>query len=279
MIAEPEVATSDGRRVHVYDAGGPHGSLAVIWHHGTPNLGELPVPLLPVAAACGLRFVSYDRPGYASSTRQPGRDVAAAAADVAAVADALGIARFALMGHSGGAPHALACAALLPGRALAVVAMSGTAPFGADGLDWFSGMANPATVRAASQGRAVLEAHFASDHDGPDPFTPEDGAALAGRWSWLADMAGRALAGGTAGMVDDELAYVTPWGFDPSQVAVPVLVVHGGQDSMVPVSHGRWLASRLPSAELWERPEDGHITVLDAGAAALDWLLAHATAG
>jgi pimeloyl-ACP methyl ester carboxylesterase len=279
MIAEPEVVTSDGRTLHVYDAGGPDGSLVVVWHHGTPNVGEPPGPLLPAAAARGLRFVSYDRPGYGTSTAHPGRDVAAAASDVAAVADELGIARFALVGHSGGAPHALACAALLPGRALAVASISATAPFGADGLDWFAGMADPATCRAALQGRAGLEAYFASSHEGPDPFTHEDNEALAGRWSWLADVAGRAWVGGTAGMVDDELAYVAPWGFDPGLVAVPVLIVHGRQDRIVPASHGRWLASRVPSAEMWLRPEDGHITVLDSGVAVLDWLLAHAAAG
>lgn len=160
-----------------------------------------------------------------------------------------------------------------------MAAVSGTTPFGAEGLDWFSGMANPGTLRAALQGRAVLEAYVASEHDGPDPFTPEDSEALAGRWSWVAHVVGRAFAGGTTGMVDDELAYVNPWGFDPRQVAVPVLVVHGDRDRIVASSHGRWLASRLPSAEMWLRPEDGHISVLDAAAAALGWLLDHAGPG
>lgn len=279
MVAESEVVSSDGRVLHVYDSGGSDGSLAVVWLHGTPNVGEPPEPLLAPAAVRGMQWVSYDRPGYGRSTPHPGRDVASAAADVATVADALGIERFALMGHSGGATHALACAALLPGRALAVAAVSGTAPFVAEGLDWFSGMANPGTVLAALQGRAALEAYLASDDDGPDPFTPEDSAALARRWSWVADVAGRAFAGGTTGMVDDELAYVAPWGFDLANVTMPVLVVHGGQDRMVPAAHGRWLARRLPAAEMWLRPEDGHITVLDAGVGALDWLLAHAAAG
>ena len=279
MIAESEVVTSDGRTLHVYDGGDADGNLAVVWHHGTPNVGEPPGPLLPAAAARGLRWVSYDRPGYAGSTPQPGRDVASAAADVVAVADALGITRFALMGHSGGAPHALACGALLPGRALAVASIAASAPFGADGLDWFAGMADPATARAAFQGRAPLEASLASGNEGPDPFTPEDSAALAGRWSWVADVAGRAVAGPRAGWVDDELAYVAPWGFDLGKVAVPVLLVHGGRDRMNPVAHGHWLAGRVPSAELWLRPEDGHISVLDAGVAALDWLLAHAGVG
>jgi pimeloyl-ACP methyl ester carboxylesterase len=78
-----------------------------------------------VIAERGIRSVSHDRPGYGGSTPHPGRDVASAAADVASIADALGIDQFAVMGDSGGGPHALACAAVLPGRVLAMVCMSG----------------------------------------------------------------------------------------------------------------------------------------------------------
>ena len=90
--------------------------LTVVWHHGTPNVGTPPEPLLPASAERGIRWVSYDRPGYGGSTPHPGRDIASAAADVEAIADALGIDRFAVLGHSGGGPHALACAALLGDR-------------------------------------------------------------------------------------------------------------------------------------------------------------------
>lgn len=140
-------------------------------------------------------------------------------------------------------------------------------------------MADPATVRAALEGRAPLERYLVAGHEGPDMFTAEDNAALSGRWSWVLEVVGPALAGGAEGMVDDELAYVAPWGFDPALVEVPVLVCHGGRDKMVPAAHGRWLAARAPSAELWLRPDDGHITVLDAALAALDWLLAQGATG
>jgi pimeloyl-ACP methyl ester carboxylesterase len=80
-------------------------------------------------------------------------------------------------------------------------------------------------------------------------------------------------------MVDDDLAYVAPWGFDPRQARPPVLFLHGGQDRMVPSSHGEWLARRTRSAELWLRPGDGHVSVLHAGTAALDWLQDHAEIG
>jgi pimeloyl-ACP methyl ester carboxylesterase len=182
------------------------------------------------------------------------------------------------MGHSGGGPHALACAALLPERVLGAVGVAGLAPSPAEGLDWFAGMGpfGAAELRAAAGGRAPLEAYLASTEFDSAQFTPADHAALAGAWSWLGGVAEQALAGGRGGMVDDNLAYVAPWGFDPGQVSPPVLFLHGGQDRVVPSAHGEWLARRAPAAELWLRPDDGHISVLAAGEAALDWLLEHA---
>ena len=283
VVTQADLLASDGRTLHAYDAwaDGTEGCLAVFWHHGTPNIGAPPEPLLPAAAERGIRWVSYDRPGYGGSTPHPGRDVASAAADVASVADALGIERFAVMGHSGGAAHALACAALLPQRVLAAVCVSGLAPYHAQGLEWFAGMAaaGAAELRAAAKGRAALEDHLASAEFDPELFTPADHAALAGAWSWLLTVVEQAMEGGLGGMVDDDLAGVAPWGFDPGQVRPPVLFLHGAQDRMVPSSHGEWLARRTPSAELWLRPDDGHVSVLDAAEAAQGWLWEHARQG
>jgi pimeloyl-ACP methyl ester carboxylesterase len=280
VVIQTDLVLGDGRTLHAYDAvaDGARGRLAVVWHHGTPNIGAPPEPLFPAAARLGIRWVSYDRPGYGGSTPHPGRDVASVAADVASVADAMGIEQFAVMGHSGGAAHALACAALLPERVPAAVCASGLAPYHAQGLDWFAGMgtAGAAELRAAATGRAALEDHLASAEYDPELFTPADHAALAGPWSWLLTVVEQAMEGGLGGMVDDDLACVAPWGFDPAQVRPPVLFVHGGEDRMVPSSHGQWLARRTPSAELWLRPDDGHVSVLDAAEAALGWLWKHA---
>jgi pimeloyl-ACP methyl ester carboxylesterase len=148
MVTEADVRLPGGRILHAYDTradgfagrpGVPGSPVAVFWLHGSPNIGSPPEPLFAAAEANGLRWVSYDRPGYGGSGPHDGRTVASAAADVAAIADALGIGRFAVLGHSGGGPHALACAALLPERVIAAVSVSGPAPFDAAGLDWFAG--------------------------------------------------------------------------------------------------------------------------------------------
>jgi pimeloyl-ACP methyl ester carboxylesterase len=121
MVAETDLELGDGRTSHVYDTypDDAGARLAVFWHHGTPNTGAPPEPLFPAADERGIRWVSHDRPGYGGSTPRTGRDVASVAADVSSIADALGIGRFAVMGSSGGGPHALACGALLPERVLA----------------------------------------------------------------------------------------------------------------------------------------------------------------
>ena len=280
-VIENSAVLPDGRTLHYYDTGAAEGAdLAVVWFHGTPNLGEPPQPLLPAAAERGIRFVSYERPGYATSTERPGRDVASAAGDVAAIVDALGIGRFAVLGHSGGGPHALACAALLPDRVFAAVDVSGTAPYGGEGLDFFAGI-NPsgeAELRAAVLGRAELAACLEASEFDPEMFTPGDLAALEGSWAWLAGVAGKALEGGLTGFIDDDLAGVRPWGFDPAAIEVPVLICHGEDDRVVPIAHSRWLADRIPTAQLLSYPGDGHVTVLDSAAVpALDWIRSRAS--
>lgn len=201
--------------------------------------------------------------------------MASAAADVAAIADALGIGRFAVMGHSGGGPHALACGALLSGLVLGAVCVSGLAPYGVRGLDWYAGMgaAGAGELRAATAGRSALEKYLASSEFDPEMFTPADHAALHGAWSWLGKIAGRALEGGLGGMIDDDLAYAAPWGFDAGQVRMPVLILHGGHDRIAPSAHAEWLAGQIRSAELWLRPDDGHVSVLSSAPAAMEWLL------
>ncbi|MFE0461407.1 alpha/beta fold hydrolase [Kitasatospora sp. NPDC058965] len=279
MFETIDVQLPGGHTLRAHDTHpGAADRLAVLWHHGTPNVGQPPEPLFAAAERLGLRWISYDRPGYGGSSRRPGRDLASAAADAAAVADALGVGRFAVFGHSGGSNHALACAAQLPERIAAVVSVAALAPLGAGGLDWFAGMypGGEAELRASIAGRAELERCLAEGEFQPEMFTPGDHAALSGAWRWLEVVAGQAIDGGPDGMVDDDLGYVAPWGFDLDTVAAPVLLLHGTADRIVPVGHGDWLAGQLPAATYWRRPGDGHLSVLAAGERALEWLVAAA---
>jgi pimeloyl-ACP methyl ester carboxylesterase len=287
-MKEIDVAAGIGRVLHAYDRGG--GDLAVLWHHGTPNIGPPPAPLFAQADRLGIRFVGYDRPGYGGSTPVPGRDVASAAADVALVVDALGIDRFAVLGHSGGGPHALACAALLPDRVTAAAVISALAPYEGNKYyegdkpyegdrhqeeDWFAGMgpSGAASLRASLAGPAAKAAYEAT---GPAPdFLPADWQALDGEWGWFGSVVEPAMAAGPAPLMADDLAYVSPWGFDPATISVPVLLVHGTGDLVVPAAHSRRLARRIPGAELHQIPGAGHISVLPAtGAEPLAWLAA-----
>ena len=134
------VRTTDGRVLAVEEAGDPAGR-PVLVHGGTPGSRLLYGPHVRDAAERGLRLIGYDRPGYGGSSPQPGRTVADCASDVRAICADLGIDRLAMWGASGGGPHVLACAALLPDLVAAAATLASLAPFDADGLDYFDGMA------------------------------------------------------------------------------------------------------------------------------------------
>jgi pimeloyl-ACP methyl ester carboxylesterase len=199
--------------------------------------------------------------------------VASAAADVAQIVDVLGVARFAVMGASGGGPHALACAAFLPDRVTGVVCLAGLAPF-TESFDWYAGMVAAGGLRAASEGRAARERYAVSAEFDVSSFTPADWAALNGAWASLGADSVQAGAAGPNGLIDDDLAFVAPWGFEVAQIDAPVLLIQGGQDRVVPPTHGDWLMRNCRTSELWLRPRDGHISILGAVPLAMDWLRA-----
>jgi pimeloyl-ACP methyl ester carboxylesterase len=273
-VVARDLTLDDGRRLRVYDSGGTD-ACTVVWHHGSPQTGAPLEPLLEAAARRGIRLLSYGRPGYGGSRPQPGRNVASAAADVAQLADALGVARFTAIGASGGGPHALACAARLADRVTGVVCLAGLAPFTED-FDWFAGMVSPGGLRAAIAGREARARYAESAEFDEDSFTAADWAALSGAWASLGADATRAGRDGPDGLIDDDVAYVNPWGFEPTQIDARVLIVHGGEDRVVPPAHAHWLVRHCPRSELWLRPRDGHISILDACPLAMDWLRAHA---
>ncbi|MFB9444746.1 alpha/beta hydrolase [Dactylosporangium vinaceum] len=272
MVIERDVQVADGRTLRAFDSEGD--GPVVFWHHGTPHTGAILAPLLDGAVQRGLRLVTYARPGYRGSTLVPGRDVASAAGDAAAVASAFGVERFAVMGASGGGPHALACAALLPDRVSAAATFAGLSQYTGD-ASWFADMADDRALRAALEGRDARLRHAERAEFDPAVFTDADWATLNGAWGALGEDAGRAAAVGPDGQVDDDMAFVSPWGFDPADIAVPVLIIHGDGDRMVPPANADRLMAALPKATRWERPGDGHVSVMAAYGDALDWLVAH----
>jgi pimeloyl-ACP methyl ester carboxylesterase len=269
---------ASGQPLEVLTAG-PDDGLPLVFHPGTPA-GPVAFPALVAAAtARGLRTVQYARPGYGRSATEPGRRVAGAAADVAAVLDQLGADRFITAGWSGGGPHALACAALLPGRCLAAASLAGVAPATAAGLDWLAGMGpeNIAEFGAARQGETALTVFLDEAAPGLGQITSEqvaaglgglasdaDRAVISGGFAdYLAAAFRAALASGIAGWRDDDLAFVAGWGFGLDGMgSVPVAIWQGDQDLMVPYSHGQWLAERLPGARAHLCPGEGHLSLV-----------------
>jgi pimeloyl-ACP methyl ester carboxylesterase len=255
-----------GRPLRVREDGDPEGAM-VLLHHGTPGAALIHTPWAEDAAARGLRLVTYDRPGYGESARDPGRTVASAAADAAAIADALGAERFATWGTSGGGPHALACAALLGGRVVAAATLASVAPR-VDGVDFLGGMGedNVREFEAAIAGEAALRELIADAQvvELESLFSPVDLAVMSGPvGAFLLAAIEEGTKPGLDGWVDDDLAFVAPWGFDPGDISVPVQVWQGRQDWMVPYAHGVWLSRHLPRADVRMSPDDGHVTLLD----------------
>lgn len=285
------ITTADGRTV-AYELTGPSDGSPIIAIHGTPGsrLGRFPIGD-PYAAA-GVRVLTFDRPGYGESARLPGRAVSDCIADVTALADHMDWDRFAVMGGSGGGPHALACAALLPDRVTRVICNVGIAPYPAEGLDFFDGMVegNVVEFRTALRGEAAVrelldaEAKGLKERLGGDlrdlfgedyPMSEADLDVMAN--GAVAVQVRRsmteALRPGVDGWVDDNLAFVKPWGFDIKTISVPVRVGYGEADTLVPAAHGRWLAAHVPGAiEVVET--DGHLGDIDPekAAARFRWL-------
>jgi pimeloyl-ACP methyl ester carboxylesterase len=272
------VTTADGRTITVREAGDPDG-VPLLVHHGTPGSSLFYEPLVEDATARGIRLFSYDRPGYGGSTRVPGRRAADCAADVAAVCDALEIGRFCVWGVSGGGPHVLATAALLPDRVAAAASLASVAPYDAEGLDFTAGMGeqNVVSFRSVVAGEEAHHAQLEADLARILGATADD---LVEAWSSLLGPADRrvlshALAefvlesihagidGGTGGWFDDDVVFVEPWGFDPASIRVPLLLWHGQQDMFVPFGHGVWLTEHILGVDSRLTADDGHLTIVE----------------
>ncbi|MBI3746889.1 MAG: alpha/beta hydrolase [Chloroflexi bacterium] len=273
---EHRLATPDGRTIAVAEWGDPKGR-PVIGFHGTPGsrIGYW-TPEPEIWTRFGLRRFTFDRPGYGESTRLPGRSVADVVPDVVTIADAFGMRRFAISGGSGGGPHVLACAAMLPDRVARALVSVSVAPVDAEGLDFTAGM-NDGNVRefgAALEGEAALRAVVEperrtmierlmsgrSDFLGDAYEMPEaDRIEMARHQAASAAHLLTGIAPGIDGWVDDDLAFAKPWGFDVASCRVPIVISYGRQDQLVPSAHGDWLAAHVPDAVAWVDDGTGHM--------------------
>ncbi|HEU5371609.1 MAG TPA: alpha/beta fold hydrolase [Gaiellaceae bacterium] len=268
------VALADGRPLEVHELGDP-GGFPIVYHHGTPGSGTLYARW----ATPGVRLIAYDRAGYGGSARMHGRAVVDVVADITAVADALGLERFATWGLSGGGPHVLACAALCDERLVAAATLAGVGPWNAEGLDWLAGMGkgNLEEFDLILAGEEALLPAIERDRDnllGVTPaelreamaphLSPTDSAALTAELAeYLHANIAHAIADSGDGWIDDNLAFVKPWGFELSSIARPVLVLQGGDDLMVPRQHGEWLAANVPGCESRIEDAHGHLTLAE----------------
>jgi len=275
MTAVKVLQLPDGRRLDVRVSGPPEG-VPFIFHHGTPGAANPFRAIERAAHERGLRHVTTSRPGYGDSSRRAGRSVVDVVADTKAVLAAIGAERCVIGGWSGGGPHALACAAGLD-EAAAVLLIASVAPYGADGLDWTAGMGedNVTEFEAAVQGEGRLRPYLEEVREYLRKVTaagivaslgsvlPEvDRAVLTDEFG--EDMASafhEALRIGVDGWLDDDLAFVKPWGFDLSEVSIPTMIWQGSADLMVPFAHGRWLSSQLPRASVHLEPGEGHLSI------------------
>ncbi len=274
-LAATDLKLPDGRTLELLVAGSK--GMPLVFHNGTP-CGAAPfTPLIEAAAARGLRTIIYSRPGYAGSTAKPGRSVADAAADVAHILATLGATKFLTVGWSGGGPHALACAALLPDRCVAAATVGSVAPYNVEGLDWLAGM-GPGNIKeytAAARGEAALTALLevaapkSANVQGSEVaaalgglVSDVDKASLTGEFAEFVAATFRAgVSKGIAGWRDDDLAFVRSWGFNLARVRSPITIWQGDQDRAVPYAHGVWLANHIPGASAHLESGEGHFSL------------------
>ncbi|MGY2874968.1 pimeloyl-ACP methyl ester carboxylesterase [Marmoricola sp. URHA0025 HA25] len=287
QVEERTVTLRDGRELAVAVSGPPDG-VPLLYHHGTPGCLSQAAASRAECASRGLRFLTYSRAGVQGSTRNQGRSVGDVAADMEDVLDALGVDRCLVAGKSGGGPHALATAALLPDRVAAVISIAGCRPYGDGFLDGM-GADNIEEFELALQGEEALRPfvlkHREALKDADAETLVRDLATLlpeVDRLVLTSDAGAAAVAnmvGGVQvpdGWIDDDLAFARDWGFDLAAITVPTYVWQGSDDLMVPFHHGEWLAEHLPGAVAHLEQGEGHFSVaVGALGRMLDEVLVH----
>ncbi len=286
MYSERTITAPDGRTLRSAITG-PEEGLVVLWNSGNPGAFLSPIDE-ETAAAENIRVLTYDRPGYGHSTPKPGRRVADSPADAELILDAWDLEECASAGISGGGAHALAAAALLPGRVRCVAVLSGAAPIDAEGLHFTDGLT--ATNVAATEHPDIERAAELDEMEPERQRILADPKAALQRYTaempqadrdvlrthpwierYVADGMREAVVVSGEGWLDDSLAWSEPWGFDPGSISVPVSIWHGRDDTASPLAHGQWIARNIEGAELREL-DGGHYAPLVALPQVWAWL-------
>lgn len=274
--AEQLIEAPDGRVIEIATCGEP-SEPTVFFHHGSPGAAATMKMLVPLSESGRIYLVTMSRAGYGKTSPRTGRNVASIVDDTRAVLDALGRQRYVSLGWSGGGPHALACAALDAPRCTGAISLAGVAPMDAD-FDWTEGMGqeNVDEFSLAKAGGPAYEAHVVEAAARLGTATADNVIELfhgllsepdlkaLDRHDVREQFAGAtslSFERGWSGYFDDDRAFFSPWGFDPTSISVPVQIWYGDEDLMVPPSHGKWLASHLPTAQAHHFSSEGHLSL------------------
>lgn len=273
-VAPRSVELPDGRDLSYTDLGDPDGA-PVLLFHGTPACSASFDAVDGPAREAGVRTISPDRPGIRLSSYQRKRRIIDWPDDVAALAEALGLGRFAVAGWSGGGPYALVCGARLADRISACGLIAAIAPPEMPGaIDMLSESDQRLTrmaLRSTPAARVTLRTMGVLAKRSPEKsrtsFEQElaevDVEAVRRYWPGELTHFTEVFRRGARGVVQDYALSGRPWGFGLGEVTLPVRIWHGDADRTVPLAHGRWLADRLPGARLEIVPGAGHFSLAD----------------
>lgn len=264
----------DGRRLTWCEYGAAGGQ-PVVYCHGWPS-SRLEAAFLDVAAAsAGLRLIAVDRPGFGGSDYQPTRRLLDWPQDVVALVNYLGVNRFAMIGVSGGAPYALACAAHLRDRVVAVTIVAGLGPLCGASAVAMSPSRRSLLDAARQRPRLLMAILFAlrlwlrwlpgsfigTFARGYPPCDRTLTTIASHRAQWRA-MVLEAFRHGGRGPLHDAALLADEWGFDPAMIRCPTALWHGERDSIVPIAVGRLLAERIPGCHAHFLADDGHFSTV-----------------
>jgi len=269
------ITLSGGRRLGFAEFGVFDGP-PIFYFHGWPGSRLEPLTAHDRGPGAVARVIAVDRPGYGLSDFQPGRKITDWPADVCALADALELRKFAVLGVSGGGPYAAACAAMAPERVTRLLLVCSLAPLDEPGSlagmigtnRWMLFFARRVPGLARAVGWFLIEKM--SFHKGKF-LRPEFVKHLcAADQRTLADPEFRdaltrnaceGFRNGARGTSWDGCLYARPWGFRLQDIKVPTRVWHGEADVVVPPRMGRICVERIPASEGTFVPEEGHFSL------------------